>query len=769
AMRQCHDDKLLGQTIQLIGRACLDAHDYPRAERCFLEAEGIAEKLNSRPDIVASLWGLSQLYIRLENFGKAKPASIRLLEVAGSLKNEDLIACLSGQAAAYHSLGNIALQEGDTRGALEFFQKSGEIYEQLSSKRGFEFSTFNSLLGIGSVYYNTGDYGTALEFYRRALSAAEAKGDMEWTLSALRALGLLYMDQADYAKATDFFNRSLETARRADDTEDVIVNLHDLALIDQRQGNYEDAATKFQAVLSLAEKGARPDLIIPPLEGLGSAYHKLGRYDSAMSCYDRALDIAGRLNDRERQCELNWWKGGVYYDLGSYDKSVEFSTRAAKLADDISEPNLSYLALTQLGKARLALRQYDSAAADLHVAIERAEQIRGRIAGQEEQRAFFFERKVEPYYLMVDLLVRENRPEQALEFAERSRSRSLLDMLGSHRLDITKAMTPEQRNEEAKLSGQLTSLNSGLYREYQRKQQDQGRVADLKTCIQSARVSYDSFLDALYASHPELMVDRGQAKVFSIADAASLVPSPDSVALEFELMDDRAYVLTLTRDSGGAARVSVHKINIDKESLGEKVEDLRQRMANLGLGIDSLSSQLYKLLLVPAASELAGKKTLVIVPDGILWDLPFQALRDPEGHYLIEKHSVFYAPSLTALREMMARRGSSPATGQQAAGSSQPAEPLSFPENRSTALEPANVSVGRPTLLALGDPEIDQGLSNRVRSFDRGESLGPLPDAETEVETIGRLYGSARSTVLIGAAATEDRAKAEMSRFSILH
>jgi CHAT domain-containing protein len=37
------------------------------------------------------------------------------------------------------------------------------------------------------------------------------------------------------------------------------------------------------------------------------------------------------------------------------------------------------------------------------------------------------------------------------------------------------------------------------------------------------------------------------------------------------------------------------------------------------------------------------------------------------------------------------------------------------------------------------------------------------------VETLGNLYGSSRSAVFVGAQASEDRAKADMARFRILH
>ena len=47
--------------------------------------------------------------------------------------------------------------------------------------------------------------------------------------------------------------------------------------------------------------------------------------------------------------------------------------------------------------------------------------------------------------------------------------------------------------------------------------------------------------------------------------------------------------------------------------------------------------------------------------------------------------------------------------------------------------------------------------------------MQPLPESEREVQTLARLYGLDHSNIFIGADATEDKAKAEMGSFSILH
>jgi CHAT domain-containing protein len=56
-----------------------------------------------------------------------------------------------------------------------------------------------------------------------------------------------------------------------------------------------------------------------------------------------------------------------------------------------------------------------------------------------------------------------------------------------------------------------------------------------------------------------------------------------------------------------------------------------------------------------------------------------------------------------------------------------------------------------------------------VKTFARNEKLGPIPETKIEVATLGGLYGASRSKLFVGEDATEERAKAEMSKFDVLH
>jgi CHAT domain-containing protein len=136
-------------------------------------------------------------------------------------------------------------------------------------------------------------------------------------------------------------------------------------------------------------------------------------------------------------------------------------------------------------------------------------------------------------------------------------------------------------------------------------------------------------------------------------------------------------------------------------------------------------------LIQPAAAQLAGRSRLVIVRDAGLWELPFQALKNGAGRYLLEEFAVSYAPSLTALAEMGRARRARPAS--------------------------------ELALLAFGAPRFGEPSAADDARF------ASLPGAEQELRQLARIHGEARSRIYLGAEAREERLKAEAGTAGIVH
>jgi CHAT domain-containing protein len=250
----------------------------------------------------------------------------------------------------------------------------------------------------------------------------------------------------------------------------------------------------------------------------------------------------------------------------------------------------------------------------------------------------------------------------------------------------------------------------------------------------------EAFQTSLYAAHPELKVQRGQTQTLSLTDAAALIPDDKTALLEFVVSDDQTYLFILTKSTlqSAAADLKVYKIAIKQKELARLCQEFRQRLADRRIRYQDIATQLYDLLLKPVSAQLTGKSNLVIIPDGVLWELPFQALQNARDHFLIEDFAISYAPSLTVLHKMVTSR-------------------------------PTRSTKAATTLLAMGNPIVAGETSTRVKSVLMDEQLLPLPEAERQVKMLEKLYTPSRSRVYVGQAASEAIVKAEAGGSRILH
>src|SRR6185369_12249733 len=425
---------------------------------------------------------------------------------------------------------------------------------------------------------------------------------------------------------------------------------------------------------------------------------------------------------------------------GNYVQALDFAGRAAVLTKQFGYPVEFSRAQNEVGQAYRALNQLIPARQALEEAIATIETLRAQVVGGEQDQQRSFENRLAPYQAMVELLVDQNQASVALAYAERAKARVLLDVLHNGRIDVTKAMTKVEQDQERGFHNQLVSLNTQISRENQRAQPAPARLNDLKTQLQKVRLDYEAFQTGLFAAHPELKAQRGEIEALTPEQARALLPDSRSALLEYVVTDERVYLFALTVDAAGTAtELKVYPLTLKQKELETRVAQYRETLASGSPGFRQPASELYDLLLKPAAAQLQGRTSLIIVPDGALWELPFQTLQTGPNRYLIEDAAIAYAPSLTALREMNKLRDRK----KDAASSS--------------------------TLLAFGNPALGKESISRAKSVLMDEKLDPLPEAEQQVNAIKQIYGAAKSKVYIGAEASEEHAKAEAGSYRILH
>ena len=764
--------------------------------RALLEARGESVTV----ELVRALIGRAGASFVRGEFDAALEVSAIALNVASKLGDK------VGMSIALRLTGNVHASRGDSTQALDYYRQSLAIAEESGDKRGIA----GTLNNIGNVYDVLGDGVRAVEYFQRSLSIASEIKQPQIMTMALNNLGNVYKVQGDRLRALEYFQKSLRLAEELKDRESLSRALHNIGTVHSAQGNYQQALEFYRKGLAIYEELGMKASVPRTLGNIGLAYFDQGDYELALDYHHKALKMAEEVGDKEviagsfnnigdvyagkrdygraleyyrRNLALAEAMGNkvlvvdAWYDigevslmLGNYREAVEHANRAAALAQESDLPTPFWSARTVAGKAHLALKQLDPARQSFLDAIATIEKLRDRVVGGEQDQARFFEDKTAPYYAMVDLSLAQNNHHQALTYGERAKSRLLSDVLSNGRLDISKAMTVEERERERTLNNQVVSLNTQIYRERTLRPPDPSHLADLNRRRQKARLEYEAFQTDLYAAHSELKLQRGQAPSLTLEQMGELLPDVNTALLEFVVSEEKTYLFVLTksedRGSRGRVELKTHRLAINSKNLAARVQDFRRRLAERDLEFREPAHQLYALLLEPAVEQLRGKSLLCIVPDGVLWELPFQALQSREGRYLIEDHSLFYAPSLGVLYGIeRSSRGKRDTDSTRHLDAKEVAP-------RQGVIPPSNVAAPlphEPLLLAFGNPVIGPEEVTRVKSLRRDEGLGPLPEAEREVNKLRGLYKPANSRVYVGAEAQEQRAKAEMGRYRVLH
>ncbi len=735
------DVKSLASTHYYICRTYSGLGKTDEAIRSCLESRRLFESAGLRRNLIYVLSDVGSLYLYARDYKQARYYSEQAIVVADAVKNTNepagLLPDQYGLAGALSTLGALCGRDGNYSQAIEYLQKSFTLYQELDgSGLKYGYQQADNLAEMGRVHKAMGDNVQALLFLNKALDTARRLPYHDLTAGILNSIGLLYLEQEDYTRAVSYFGQSLKVySNSANRTETALV-LQNLGVTNQRQGNHDQALESFRKSIRQAGESDK-DVLIAARQGMGAVYREKGEFKAALEALDQGLSLAQQVGDQTRIAEILWRKAEVHHDLRNYTEAITLSESALKIARKLRLPKLSYLTATTLGKAYIGQKKPDPALNVLSQAIEQVEAMRLQVTGQEQGRLLFFEKKVVAYHALVELLAEQSKLVDALIYTERAKGRVLLDILSSGRFQSAKAMTPSEKEEQQRLNRTIIELNKEIREEKLKNSRDAIQLEHLNAKLDSARLKYASFQDLFYAAHPEWKPLPGQVAALTPDDLNKLIPGRKTALLDYVVTKEKCYLFLLSKQtSNHDFDLKVFPIKAKEDDLKKMVNRFRQMLASRHPDFAELSREIYDLLIKPVELQLQGISTIGIVPDGVLWELPFQALQSGENRYLIEDFSIFFTPSLSVLREL----------GKRSSAGSRPSSLLAF----------ANPLVGAKS---LAEPQETRN----------GERLGSLPDAETEVRSLTQFFEANRSNIFIGATADEKAFKSQAPAHSIIH
>ncbi len=615
---------LVANSLNDLGSLYLAMGDYAPAAPLYQRSRMILEKLlgSEHPSVANSINNLASLYQTQGDYARATPLYQRalvILEKALGPEHSSVANSLSNLASLYRA-------QGDYAAAAPLYQRALAIYEKVSGPGHPDVAV--GLNNLASLYQDTGDYGRAAPLFERSLTIWEKVLGPEHpnVALALNNLATLYQDTGDYARAAPLYQRSQVIFEKALGPEhpSVANSLNNLAVVYQAQGDYSRAEPLFQRALAIREKdlGLEHPLVANSLNNLALLYFDTGDYARVAPLIQRALEIQEKvlgLDHPDVALSLN--------DLALLYQASDDYVRAVKLiqrATDVREKNIAAVLNTGSQKEKQlylnTLAGETAAAVSLHVQDAPNNVDAARLAVTTILRRKG--RALDAFSNQLDALRRRAAPEDKKLLDDLTVVQSQLANLN---LSSDKLTTDVSRAKVAQLTSEQERLEDVIGR---RSSEFRAVRQPVTLELVQAAIPTDAALIELFAYQPQNVKAKTKAERFSAAHYVAYVVRHSEFVPQFV-------------DLGAAKAIDAAAAQF-RNALKSPNTPYTQ--------IKLLARDLDARVMEPVRRLLGSTKRVLLAPDGALNLIPFEALMDENGRYLIENYSFDY---LTSGRDLL--------------------------------------------------------------------------------------------------------------------
>ena len=749
---------LVGTRLHDLGALYYEMARYDEAENLVLRSMAIAEAAwgPNHPSVAVGMRTQATLYGEMGRFEKVIPLLTRMLDIAETTfgpNHPDVARSLMSHGSYLSDLGRY-------REAEEKYLRAESIFTAAYPSGSRELA--GAMGNLGNIDYYLGRYESADIRLRQALDLSESLvGENHPDVGFWEnSLAQVYVRQNRLAEAEDSFVRSLEIreASFGENHPDVAIGLVGLATALAQMDAHQRAEELYGRALTIFEAsyGSNHQHVASTLNSLAATYREMGLFQQAENHYLRALvtqesvfgvdhpDVAYNLTDL----------ADLYYSMGRFTEAISAVDRSISILES-SAGNPSYRVSAHALRARDSYRRGDRANAlsDLEVALSVLEELRPDFGGDERVRAGLIEEHGTLFDLMVSWQLEAGDPESALSWLERGRARVLLDQLAQAQVDLRAGISPdvltplEQRESEA-LTRRASFQAKITSRRTRRRLSSTNPASDIEALLDSLALADEEYqranLDILSAGTLWRDVVTQSGEPVTLSEIQSEVVPADGLLLIYEIGDSSSHVFVIPPTG---RELEVVSLDVTSRTLNEQIpagEIVGSR------DMDDLQGLREELFPEDLWDRVLGAQEIVVVPDGALHRLPFEALvvaRDGEdvSYWLDEGPPVRYAASATTLYNTE-RRTSSGGSGV-------------------LSLSGAIFDLGEVRLA-----QINNRSSVRRAGFTRaGVGLDPLPYSIEETKKIQEAFGENEVTVLQGLNATESDLRKSLGNHRYLH
>ena len=743
----------------------------------------------------------------------------------------------NANASQLLSQGRLELRNGNADKALVALGQSLNLFTQGNDQKGIGASRD----ALGDLYNRQGQYDAAFSHYAESANAFSKLNDLyNRNLSVAKAADMLFR-KGDYPNTLATYNKMTVTKPDTNVASQTAGKVGKIGGIvgGIKSGSPTGVAGAAGGIVSMGaeEKNAYRQFMIYAIYevGLGRLDYAQGNYEGAKTHFDNALKAAdnpfyGKFGQGRRwRIASRTSLGDVALVQNRYSDAVKLYDTAIKDAKKENRLDLVWQAQRGLGKTywaqaaqekdpKKATQGRENAIASYREALTNIETIRQGSLSADESRSTFLGTTKDVYDEAVAMLAERaliqqpngtnlsgaalNDAAEAFKIAEQSRARSLLDMLseaGSNfSQDIPADLLQRKQQIQARQQEIAQTLTGASFSEETNKKSN----ADLEKELDTLATDLENVEAQIRTANPRY-ASLTKPQPLTLQETQQQVLDDKTTLLEYSLGKDASYLWAVTQSSVSLFKLPARQ-TIDEQAIAARVQmipaklrspiagiNLPPAQATRGLGLNTTanagpaagfataSNTLYQTAVAPASSAI-GTNRILVIPDGALNYIPFEAMvTQPGGSdyatlpYLIKTNEIAYAPSASVISVIR----------KQAAAKSTSKSILLIADPVFNSDDPRAKGIATQTTTGIADTR-GLGLSSALTDVAgtpsatntgapaQGLMLARLLGTKTEAETIQKLMQTSggKADMFMGLDANEENVQVkDLKNYRVIH
>ncbi len=437
-----------------------------------------------------------------------------------------------------------------------------------------------------------------------------------------------------------------------------------------RAENIERAIIHCKNSLQVRTREAFPQDWAMAQNSLANAYlariygERIANLEQAFACYNYALQIYIRETFPNDWALIQSNLTVVYKELQQISKAIQSAQLALEIYTPTSNPLECFRTGCNLGIIAFTDKRWSEAIMGFSVAIEAVETNRSWTTSESRRQQILEEANI-IYMRMVQACINASQLDKAIETVERSRSKSLVDLMASNDLysggNIPSEVQELLRHYEdlqKQIDSELFSNNSDINREFREVEssiQKRAAFQAYNEAIATLEIQKTKVFEQIRKLDP-VLAGGIQVSVIRFDQMQRLIDQPNTAILSFYTTTENTYIFVLRQNQstpylhtciGQGIETLQNKISLnwsqpylkDKSTWQSQLNDFLAELAQR-LQIDNLIDH-----------YLQGIEELILVPHLLLHQIPLAALpiQDTEHSYLGDKFQIRYVPSCQVL------------------------------------------------------------------------------------------------------------------------